>query len=122
MGPIAAVKTCLSKYVGFGGRAGRSEFWWFFLFYLIAAVVALSIDASARGGGIIYAIVVLGLVLPLLSAEFRRLHDTGHSGWWLFITLIPLIGTIWLLVLLASRGDQAPNKYGNTQLAGSAAA
>jgi len=42
----------------------------------------------------------------------RRLHDVGKSGWFLFIALIPLIGTIWLLVLLAKDGEPGMNQYG----------
>lgn len=122
MGPVEAVKTCLQKYVGFGGRASRPELWWFLLFYVLAELVAFAIDAAAGSPGIIYAIVALGLVLPGFSAEFRRLHDTGHSGWWLFITLIPLIGGIWLIVLLASKGDPAANKYGDPPSTARAAA
>jgi uncharacterized membrane protein YhaH (DUF805 family) len=113
MGPVEAVTTCLQKYVGFGGRAGRAEFWWFFLFYLVAVLIGYAIDAAVGAGGILYVVVTLGLILPTIAVEFRRLHDTGRSGWWILITLIPLIGSIWLLVLFASRGDPAPNKYGD---------
>ena len=112
MSPATAVKTCLRKYVDFSGRASRSEFWWFVLFYVLAGAVAFGVDAAARTPGIIYLVVVLGLVLPGLSAEFRRLHDTGRSGWWILISLVPLIGSIWLLVLLASSGHATANRYG----------
>jgi uncharacterized membrane protein YhaH (DUF805 family) len=122
MSPVEAVQTCLRKYVGFSGRASRPEFWWFFLFIIVVDSIAYGVDAAAGARGILYAIVALALVLPSLAAEFRRLHDTGHSGWWLLIVLIPLIGTIWLIVLLASKGDAGPNKYGAPPVPAPAAA
>jgi uncharacterized membrane protein YhaH (DUF805 family) len=42
----------------------------------------------------------------------RRLHDGGRSGWWYFISLVPFIGGIWLLVLLILEGEAGPNEYG----------
>ena len=39
-------------------------------------------------------------------------HRTDHSGWWLMISLVPIIGSIWLLVLLASSSDYGTNQYG----------
>jgi uncharacterized membrane protein YhaH (DUF805 family) len=112
MGPVEAVQTCLRKYIDFSGRAARPEFWWFFLFYILAAIVIGAIDAAIGTYPLLYVIVALGLFLPALAAQIRRLHDTDRSGWWVLIGLIPLIGTIWLLVLLASQGTAGPNRYG----------
>jgi uncharacterized membrane protein YhaH (DUF805 family) len=113
MGPVDAVQTCLRKYVGFSGRASRAEFWWFFLFYVVVLLVVYAIDSAAKASGILYAIVALGFFLPTLAVEIRRLHDTDHSGWWLLIALIPLIGTIWLIILWASQGTVGQNKHGD---------
>ena len=87
-----SVSTCLSKYVDFNGVASRSEFWWFFLFQIIVVVV-LSLMSQ-----LIADIAALALLLPSLAVGARRLHDTGRSGWWLLIGLIPVIGTIVLIV------------------------
>ena len=84
-----AVKTCLKKYADFTGRARRSEFWFFYLFYILV-VIAANFVFEILGfcgmpkviGSIGNAIVTLSLILPLYAAEFRRLHDTGRSGWW----------------------------------------
>ncbi|MEP6468493.1 MAG: DUF805 domain-containing protein [Chloroflexota bacterium] len=112
MGPVEAVQTCLRKYVGFSGRASRPEFWWFILFYVIAAIVIVVIDLALSTYPILYLIVTLGLILPTLAAQVRRLHDTDRSGWWWFINFVPLIGGIWLIVLFAKPGTPEPNKYG----------
>jgi uncharacterized membrane protein YhaH (DUF805 family) len=42
----------------------------------------------------------------------RRLHDIGNSGWWVFINAIPIIGSIWILVLLATDSQPGDNQYG----------
>src|SRR5690242_16512153 len=95
-----AVSTCLRKYVTFDGRATRPEYWWFFLFTVIVYIVAAILDAATHT--FVFVILVgLGLLLPAIAAAVRRLHDTGRSGWWYFVALIPFIGGIWLIVLLA---------------------
>ncbi len=116
---VTAIKTCFGKYVGFSGRAARSELWWFYLFYFIVLVVANIIDAVIFGApALLFAIAWLGLLLPLLAVQIRRLHDLDKSGWfWLFI-LIPLVGPIILLVWYCTRGTLGPNRFGPDPLAG----
>ncbi len=107
-----AIKTCFTKYVEFKGRAGRPEYWWFFLSYVIAYVVALIIAGAAKAP-ILAFIILIAYFLPLLAAAVRRLHDTGRSGWWYLISLIPLVGVIILIVFLAGVGNPGPNQYGS---------
>ncbi|HEX8096067.1 DUF805 domain-containing protein [Jatrophihabitans sp.] len=107
----AAIRSVFSKYVTFSGRARRSEFWWFALFSVIVSVVAAIID-SAMGSSVVEAIVGLALLLPSLAVTVRRLHDTGRSGWWILIGLIPLIGAIVLLVFEVKDSQPGENKYG----------
>ena len=108
----------LQKYADFSGRARRKEFWMFFLFYVIFAVVLTIIDGLIGWGfaggsiGILYTLFSLGILLPYLAVTVRRLHDIGKSGWWYFIGLIPIIGGIWLIVLLATAGEPGDNQYG----------
>jgi len=108
----------LKKYAIFNGRARRKEYWMFVLFYTIFGIVAVILDnvfgtaSKDTGYGIIYGLYSLAMILPALAVAVRRLHDTGKSGWWLFISLIPLIGSIWLLVLLVTDGQPSENKYG----------
>lgn len=58
-------------------------------------------------------IVILGLLVPTLAVSVRRLHDIGKGGGWIFINLIPLIGSIWFLVLLIKEGEKVANRFGN---------
>lgn len=108
----------LSNYANFSGRARRKEYWMFLLFNVIFAALAIIIDNllgtadPLTGYGVIYFLYVLAVFIPGLAVTVRRLHDVGKSGWMYFIVLIPIIGAIWLLVLLASEGDQAINQYG----------
>ncbi|MGR3220105.1 MAG: DUF805 domain-containing protein, partial [Candidatus Anammoxibacter sp.] len=53
----------------------------------------------------------LVLLVPSISIAARRLHDTGRTGWWQLIALIPLIGTIVLIVFLA-QDSHSENSYG----------
>src|SRR3954447_2509690 len=78
-----AISDAFSKYATFNGRSSRSAYWWFYLFAIIVVIAALVVDAAIGTGGIIYALVVLGLLLPNLAVTVRRLHDSGHRGWWL---------------------------------------
>ncbi len=108
----------LKNYAVFIGRARRMEYWMFVLFNLIFAVVAIILDnvlglaIKNVGYGPIYLLYALATLIPGLAVAIRRLHDTGKSGWWVFIGIIPIIGGIWLLVLLASSGDFGDNEYG----------
>jgi uncharacterized membrane protein YhaH (DUF805 family) len=111
MGLPDAVRSVLTQYATFTGRARRSEYWWFALANLGLSLVAAIIDA-AIGFPFFQLVVALGLFVPSLAVAVRRLHDTGRSGWWLLIGLIPLVGAIVLLVFLASDGERGPNRWG----------
>jgi uncharacterized membrane protein YhaH (DUF805 family) len=107
-----AVQTVLTKkYADFSGRARRSEYWWWFVAYLIGAIVVGIIDGII-GTSILEFIYIIAVICPNLAVGVRRLHDTGKSGWWLLIGLIPLIGAIVLIVFFATDGDQLDNQYG----------
>ena len=111
----------LNKYVKFDGKADRGEFWRFFLAVVLSGVVVyllLALFAQVRCLptiiNVIYLLVSLGLLLPNLAVTVRRLRDIGKDWPWIFIALIPFIGAIWLLVLLAkpsqSGQDAAPTQ------------
>ena len=102
----------LKQYADFNGRARRKEYWMFVLFNMIFAIVAATLDYVIGSSGILFGLYVLALLIPGLAAGVRRLHDVGKSGWMMFITLIPLIGGIWLLVLMATDSNPGENQYG----------
>ena len=108
----------LKKYAVFDGRARRKEYWFFYLFYFIFAIVLMTIDGMTgtsneeTGIGVLSSIYILAMIIPGLAVAVRRLHDTDRSGWWIFISLIPLIGGIWFLVLMVLDGTAGQNQYG----------
>src|SRR5262245_52061481 len=126
MGFAEAVQTCLKKYVTFSGRARRSEYWWFFLFLVLVSIAASVIDSiigtmnDDTNVGLIGGLVGLALVLPTIAVSIRRLHDTSRTGWWYLLVLIPVVGSIVLIVFycLDSHPD---NKYGPSPKAAAAA-
>lgn len=102
----------LTNYVGFQGRARRKEYWMFVLFNIIISIVLGIIEAIIGTNQVLAFIYSLAILLPSLAVAFRRLHDTGKSGWWLLIGLIPLIGSIILLVFFCTDSDANDNQYG----------
>jgi len=105
------LKVVRDNYANFNGRASRQEYWMFFLFNIIFAIVAGLVDVFL-GLGFVYLLYVLALFIPGLAVGVRRLHDVGKSGWFLLISLIPLVGAIWLIVLVASKSNPGENLYG----------
>lgn len=105
------------RYLDFSGRAQRAAYWYFVLFNVIISFVTNVLDAmlgtySATGTGILSVLYGLAVLIPSISVGARRLHDTGRSGWWLLIGLVPLIGWIILLIWVVQDGEPAPNAYG----------
>jgi len=100
----------LKKYADFTGRARRKEYWMFVLMYVVI-IIGLGILDAIIGIGFISMLVSLALFVPSISIAARRLHDTGRTGWWQLISLIPLIGIIVLLVFLSQDSHDA-NTYG----------
>ena len=104
----------LKKYAVFSGRASRKEFWMYILFNVIIGIVLAAVGPFIGDKNmVIYTIYMLAVIVPTIAVEVRRLHDIGKSGWWWFIALVPAIGGIWLIVLLATGSQQADNKYGS---------
>ncbi len=111
MNPFEYYTGAFKKYADFSGRSRRSEYWYFVLFNVLAVIVTLVLD-SFIGYPVFYLLYVLGSFIPGLSVAVRRLHDTNKSGWFMLIALIPLIGSIILLVFLCTDSDRGENQYG----------
>jgi len=108
----------LKKYAVFSGRSRRAEYWYFVLVNLIVVIVLSLIDTLlgtfnvVQGVGLLSGIYGLAVLIPSLAVTVRRLHDIDRTGWWIFINLIPLIGTIVLLVFAVTDGTPGSNRYG----------
>ena len=114
---VGAVK----KYAVFAGRARRKEFWFFCLFYLIFALAATIVDAvlgteysvdETASIGLFSSVYAIAMIVPSFAVLARRLHDTGRSGWWILIGLIPIIGTIVLFVFAVLDSQEGENRFG----------
>lgn len=119
-----AIGSCFRKYAVFSGRACRAEFWWWVLFCWL--VLFLGVAGLVKGleendeikmiMGFIGMISMLIFLLPTLAVTVRRLHDTGRSGGFYFISLIPVIGVLILLSVLLGAPDPQTNRYGTNPL------
>jgi len=130
MGFLKSVESGFRKYVVWKGRASRSEFWWFYLFCIIGTILT---NLIGLGLGLNITIVFsLATFLPQISVLIRRLHDTGHSGWWYWIFLMPIViysyegrnhkllmpifGFMYSIKLLSTSSGEGDNKYGSSSL------
>jgi DNA-binding CsgD family transcriptional regulator len=85
-----SILVCITKYADFKGRAARPEFWWFALFIVLALSALVYISEALAS------VFLIAMLLPLLAAGSRRLHDIGKSGWWQLVLLVPVGGIVWL--------------------------
>ena len=109
---LEAVSICFRKYATFSGRASVKEYAFFRLFYAIIllffGVIYLLIPSSV----VLYALFLTVAVffMPIYASTIRRLHDTGTSGFYIFMVFIPIIGAKLLLVKLCQKGDSGENQ------------
>lgn len=111
--------TALKKYADFSGRARRKEFWVFNIFNMVFLVGATILDlilssllSNDQFIPIISVVFSLFIVVPSLAVTVRRLHDIGKSGIWILVQVIPYIGPILLLILMAIDSQRGDNQYG----------
>jgi uncharacterized membrane protein YhaH (DUF805 family) len=108
----------LKKYGDFSGRARRREYWMFSLFYYLFLGILLFLDSvlglvdNEAVIGVFSGIYTLALFIPGLAVQVRRLHDTGRSGWWILIGVIPVLGLV-LLGYMWRPGDDGSNRWGD---------
>lgn len=115
------------QYADFSGRASRQEFWMFVLFNLLFAMAwalvaglltGLLGDSFNQESRLMFMYKLIAIyyavtTVPAMAVGVRRLHDTGRSGWWMLIGLVPLVGSIWLIVLMCSDDNPGDNRYGS---------
>jgi uncharacterized membrane protein YhaH (DUF805 family) len=108
----------LKKYAVFEGRARRKEYWFFYLINLVIIFVLILIDSligtfsPEAGIGLFSGLYALAVFIPSIAVIVRRLHDTGRSGWWILIALVPIIGSIVLLIFMLLDSEPGANQYG----------
>ena len=116
------LKVMRDNYANFSGRATREEYWMFTLFYflfllggwiaLFALTSIIGVEAGYTIIGLVMIIFIFAHFIPTLAVLVRRLHDTGKSGWYLLIQLIPYIGALIIFIFTVIEGDKNENKWG----------
>lgn len=131
MGFLESVESAFRKYFVWKGRASRSEYWWFVLFSALGSIVTTLVDLS-YGVLVLNTVWLLATFIPTISVFVRRLHDTGHSGWWYWIILLPIViysyegrshkvlmpifGFMYSIKLLFTLSEEDENQYGLSPL------
>jgi uncharacterized membrane protein YhaH (DUF805 family) len=119
------------RYAQFSGRSRRKELWMFVLFNTIIGTALYLCGMATMGQSSslsmlffgLYFVYLLAALVPGWAVGARRLHDTGRSGWWWLIALVPFVGAILLIVWWATDGQPGDNQYGpNPKLPAPAAA
>jgi len=115
-----AVESGLARFADTSGRSSRSAFWWWLLFANVAVTLPLLLNLAVSSRipigdtGATWAtrLLILVLLVPTATVLVRRLHDTNRSGHWLLLALVPVLGTVALMVVAAMPGTPGPNRYG----------
>jgi len=104
----------IQLYATFSGRATREDYWMFTLIYFLI-YVALLVVAAAFQTTLLLTLFSIFIFIPSIAVTTRRLHDTGRTGWWQLIYIVPLIGLIVMLIFLV-QASQEDNQYGKQPL------
>ena len=101
------------KYATFSGRARRAEYWSFSLVNIIIGVITYFTLGLEDGdpGVMVYGLYALVTFIPGLAVTVRRLHDSGRSGWWILISIVPLVNLVMLYFMLVN-SQPGDNEYG----------
>ena len=105
---IESIQTCYKKFFDFSGRASKSEYWWFQLYNAIIYVLTFVFQGDLV---LLFSILIIVNLIPVYAVGVRRIHDSDKSGWFVLISLIPLIG-LYIFVLLLQDGSKGKNRFG----------
>ncbi len=101
-----------NEYVKFDGRVSRCKYWMFALYSMLVGLAISVIVTILPFLSILSVLYLLVILVPSVGLAVRRLHDINFSGWWFLISLVPYIGGIALIFLLALPGDNKANNFG----------
>ena len=100
------------RYFDFKGRSRRREFWWALLFQVLTCmIVGVACACWEKDSDVGLGVFSLATALPLLAVQVRRLHDTNKSGWWVLLSMLPIVNIAWF-VWLVTDGDIGVNRFG----------
>lgn len=104
-------------YLDLNERASRREFWWYNFVVMVILIGSgllsfILSDTPQDVMPVIYATIILVLLCPSYSVLVRRLHDTGRSGWWGILILLPVIGWLVLFVFMVRKSQECENRFG----------
>lgn len=130
----------MEEYFSFAGRVTRKKFWidWVLKIFVVSLYLELiyiflmknvivinemlpgsyfqfpspSYRALAIALTVIMNIFNLLVTVSGISYQVRRLHDIGKSGWYVLVSLIPIVGWIWQIILMCTESDPQENEYG----------
>lgn len=108
------LKVVRDNYTNFTGRARRQEYWMFAFINLIIILILNTIDRVVFSAdmAILSSVYLLAILIPGIAVAVRRLHDTDRSGWWALLGLIPIVGTIILIVMMCIDSTPGINRFG----------
>jgi uncharacterized membrane protein YhaH (DUF805 family) len=99
------------------GRIGRLRYLAWSMVLMLACLPLFGIAggffaASEILGGLL--MVVVGIAVAVVGIMFgvQRLHDIGWSGWLLLVTLVPIVGGVFSLLMFIIPGSTAANRFG----------
>jgi len=100
------------------GRISRKQYWvsYFLLFQLPISILSLLLDIIIGNGSYVLTFYITPIIMtyPGLIITIKRWHDRNKSGYWVLLSLIPVVGNIWTLVEIGFlKGSEGSNKYGD---------
>lgn len=92
-----------------------------FILVILARFAAfIGADSIDDGIGLLFSygwvIYYFATIIPTLAITTRRLHDSNHSGWWIFINIVPIIGPFVIFVFTCLSSVDENNQYGDVQI------